>query len=51
MEVYENFLAGLFNLLLGQCTEILKDKLMAHPEYNAINRPQMESYCLALSSR
>ena len=32
VEVYQNFMAGLFNLLLGQCTELLKDKLMARAE-------------------
>ena len=33
-------MAGLFNLLLGQCTELLKDKLMARAEYDEINRTQ-----------
>ena len=37
VEVYQNFLAGLFSLLLGQCTKELKDKLRACPKYNKIN--------------
>ena len=48
VEVYQNFLAGLFNLLLGQCTKILKDKLWAHPEYDEINQTQNGIQLLAL---
>ena len=47
-EVYQNFLAGLFNLLLGQCTEIMKDKLQARAEYDEINRAQNGVELLAL---
>ena len=47
-EVYRNFLAGLFHLLLGQCTEILKDKLQARAEYEEINQTQDGIRLLAL---
>lgn len=40
LEIYQNFMAGLFNLLMGQCTELLKDKIMACAEYDEINRAQ-----------
>ena len=48
VEVYQNFLAGLFNLLLGQCTEIMKDKLRARLEYEEINQTQNGIRLLAL---
>ena len=40
MEIYQNFMAGLYNLLMGQCTELLKDKIMARAEYDEFNRSQ-----------
>jgi hypothetical protein len=30
---YENFRAGLYNVVLGQCTEALQDKLKSHTEF------------------
>ena len=30
-----NFRAGLYNVVLGQCTELLQDKLKSHPDFPA----------------
>jgi hypothetical protein len=30
---YSNFLAGLYNVVLGQCTEALQDKLKSHTDF------------------
>ena len=47
-ERYQNFLAGLFKLLLGLCTKITKDKLQAWAEYDEINWAQNGIELLAL---
>jgi hypothetical protein len=33
---YENFRAGLYNVVLGQCTEALQDKLKSHTEFPGV---------------
>ena len=40
IDVYNNFLAGLFNLILGQCTKLMKDKLHTRAEKDQINQTQ-----------
>ena len=37
VKAYRNFRASLFSVILGQCTPLMKDKLQAKPEYEAIN--------------
>ena len=37
VKAYRNFCASLFSVILGQCTPLMKDKLQAKPEYEAIN--------------
>jgi hypothetical protein len=32
---YSNFRAGLYNVVFGQCTEALQDKLKSHPDFLA----------------
>jgi hypothetical protein len=32
-EEYDNFHAGLYNVVLGQCTEALQDKLRSHSDF------------------
>ena len=36
--VYRNFLAGLYNVVIGQCTEALKDKVKSHRDFEAADR-------------
>ena len=40
IDVYNNFLGGLFNLILGQCTKLMKDNLHTRAEYDQINQTQ-----------
>jgi hypothetical protein len=35
---YENFRAGLYNVVLGQCTEALEDRLKSHQDFLAANK-------------
>jgi hypothetical protein len=32
-EVYENFCAGLYNIVLGQCTKTLEEQLKSHNDF------------------
>ena len=32
---YANFKTGLYTIILGQCTDTMKDKLKSHPEFTA----------------
>ena len=32
---YANFKTGLYTIVLGQCTDTMKDKLKSHPEFTA----------------
>jgi hypothetical protein len=34
---YQNFRAGLYNVVMGQCTEALEDRLKLHEDYPAAN--------------
>jgi hypothetical protein len=38
VQVYKNFRAGLYNLVLGQCTDALQDKLKSHRDFEASNQ-------------
>ena len=33
---YNNFKAGLYNIVYGQCTEGLQDKLKSHPDFPGV---------------
>jgi hypothetical protein len=37
-QVYQNFRAGLYNLVFGQCTDALQDKLKSHRDFATINQ-------------
>jgi hypothetical protein len=38
MQVYKNFRSSLYNLALGQCSEVLQDKLKSHHDFSACNQ-------------
>jgi hypothetical protein len=38
MQEFSNFRAGLYNVVFGQCTEALQDKLKSHEDYDAANQ-------------
>jgi hypothetical protein len=46
LQEYANFRAGLFNVVFGQCTESLQDKLKSHENYNAANQDGIELLAL-----
>ena len=38
MKVFANFRAGLYSLVLGQCTDALQERLKSHHDYQAANQ-------------
>jgi hypothetical protein len=46
MQEYANFRAGLYNVVFGQCTESLQDKLKSHENYNDLNQNGIELLAL-----
>ena len=35
---YANFKTGLYTIVLGQCTDTMKDKLKSHPKFTAADQ-------------
>ena len=38
LKVFANFRAGLYSLVLGQCTDALQERLKSHRDYEAANQ-------------
>ena len=38
MKVFANFRAGLYSLILGQCTDALQERLKSHQDYKTANQ-------------
>ena len=38
MQEYTNFRSGLYNLVMGQCTEALKERLKSHEDFIGVNQ-------------
>ena len=38
LKVFANFRAGLYSLILGQCTDALQERLKSHQDYQAASQ-------------
>ena len=49
LQVFTNFCSGLYNLVMGQCTEALKERLKSHEDFIGANQNGVALLILILS--
>ena len=46
MDAYTDFLANLYNIVMGQCTTVLEDWIKSHIDYTTGNQNGVELLCI-----